>query len=68
MDIHIYIMKQNNMEMQLQLCYHDMQMVYTMDANAYLPLLTCWLNARCIQITSETIPETPHNTCICASS
>jgi hypothetical protein len=45
-----------------------MQMVYTMDANTYLHLLTHWLNARCSQIASETILAISHNNYLCASS
>jgi hypothetical protein len=51
-----------------KLLYHEMQMVYTMNANSYLPILTCWLDVRCSQTTSETNPTMSHNTCLCASS
>ena len=45
-------------------------MVYTMDAKmpTYLPVLTCWLDVRCSQMTSETDPTMSHNTCLCVSS
>ena len=68
MSIHIYIMNQDNMKNKTTTMLTWYAMVYTMDGNAYLPLINCWLNARCSQITNETILSIPHNTCICSSS
>jgi hypothetical protein len=45
-----------------------MQMVCTMNANAYLPVLTYQLNSRCSQMTNETILEMSQNTIVYASS
>jgi hypothetical protein len=66
--IHIYIMNQDNMKKETTTMLTSYEMVYTMFENAYLPLLTSWLNARSSQITSETILTISHNTCLCASS
>jgi hypothetical protein len=66
--MHIYIMMKYNMTMKLHYTNMICKWYIQMDANAYLPLLACWLNARCSQITIETILAISHNTCLGASS